>query len=680
MAKFKNGNLILTNIQSVILGGVRVIDHLRNGKFSKLKLDATLPEIDKFSTDGTLIGDSNDTVPTEKAIKTYVDTAIAGSGSNKIWQGDSKVEVVDVGSGHIDFTTDGNKRWEITSAGNIVPTLSDTNNVGSATNRVQNIFIGDTGRVYLGNDQEFEAYHNGASAYLATAVGSMSLEVKNDSGYLQFRTGDATSTKWLIPYWGAFLPGASNTYDIGGSASEIRDIYIGRRALFGINQKMYIMHDDTNGSIHTTSGHLNIGSTHSISSILFQTGNPVTTRWEINAVGYFMPGSGDAYNIGTSIRTVKSIYLSNSLYLGTSQEAFIYHSTGNLFIRNTVGNTYIDHSLDTSELQFRTGASRDTRWHISGADGHFLPGAANTYDIGSTDNEIRNLYIAGSAYFGDNQSLRISDGIDNTASDNIFIAVENDTSDLEFRTGTTPALATKWKIENAGHLIPGGNGLYNIGSSTMTVKTYHANTGKSFAVYDDAGVEELTFGHNGAYGFWSANGAVIIRGKQTGGYIGFGTGDPNSVRWRIKSDGDFTPGADNTYDIGENGRTVGYIYSLGTYNYGMTSGRNMYINSNGRFGYLTSALKYKENIIDIEDTSWIYDLRPVAFNAIGKTEHEVGFIAEEVEQINDDYTFYEEDGEIAGVNYRQINIALLKEVQNHKKEIEQLQEAISNLT
>jgi hypothetical protein len=65
--------------------------------------------INEFSTDTTLAGDSDNAVPTEKAVKTYVDNAVAGLNTNKIWQDDSYVEVTDDGtaSGNIVIVADG---------------------------------------------------------------------------------------------------------------------------------------------------------------------------------------------------------------------------------------------------------------------------------------------------------------------------------------------------------------------------------------------------------------------------------------------------------------------------------------------------------------------------------------------------------------------------------------------
>jgi hypothetical protein len=65
--------------------------------------------INEFSTDTTLAGDSDDAVPTEKAVKTYVDNSVSGLFTNKIWQDDSYVQVTDDGTatGSIEIVSDG---------------------------------------------------------------------------------------------------------------------------------------------------------------------------------------------------------------------------------------------------------------------------------------------------------------------------------------------------------------------------------------------------------------------------------------------------------------------------------------------------------------------------------------------------------------------------------------------
>jgi hypothetical protein len=66
--------------------------------------------INEFSTDGTLAGNSDDAVPTEQAVKTYVDTEIGALSQNRIEQStDSYVQVIDDGtnSGYVEIVCDG---------------------------------------------------------------------------------------------------------------------------------------------------------------------------------------------------------------------------------------------------------------------------------------------------------------------------------------------------------------------------------------------------------------------------------------------------------------------------------------------------------------------------------------------------------------------------------------------
>ncbi|MDD4909316.1 MAG: tail fiber domain-containing protein [Candidatus Omnitrophica bacterium] len=86
---------------------------------STLDVEGTLQlqsgaSISEFSTDGTLADDSDTAVPTEKAVKTYVDTEIGGISQDKITEGDTTVEVVDTEDGYITLTEDNDEKMRIT--------------------------------------------------------------------------------------------------------------------------------------------------------------------------------------------------------------------------------------------------------------------------------------------------------------------------------------------------------------------------------------------------------------------------------------------------------------------------------------------------------------------------------------------------------------------------------------
>ncbi len=113
----------------------------------------------------------------------------------------------------------------------------------------------------------------------------------------------------------------------------------------------------------------------------------------------------------------------------------------------------------------------------------------------------------------------------------------------------------------------------------------------------------------------------------------------------------------------------------------ITPGNPLYVNSDGEIGYQSSSKRYKTNIKDMEDVSWLYDLRPVNFRY--KTDSlnskQYGLIAEEVVQVNPEFVFYK-DNKIEGVLYSNLITPLLKEAQKKNKEIETLKAQIAALS
>ena len=78
------------------------------GKFTTLQLSSGAI-VNEFSIDGTLVGDSDTAVPTEKAVKTYVDAAISTFSTDIIWADNSYVKVVDdaTAAGYVEIVIDG---------------------------------------------------------------------------------------------------------------------------------------------------------------------------------------------------------------------------------------------------------------------------------------------------------------------------------------------------------------------------------------------------------------------------------------------------------------------------------------------------------------------------------------------------------------------------------------------
>jgi hypothetical protein len=143
---------------------------------------------------------------------------------------------------------------------------------------------------------------------------------------------------------------------------------------------------------------------------------------------------------------------------------------------------------------------------------------------------------------------------------------------------------------------------------------------------------------------------------------------------------------DGIINVGQDGNSP--------YNYSVT-GRDLYVDSVGTMGYLSSTRESKANIESLSDISWLYNLSPVSFNYREKDQEtgsytdqiiqeiEYGLIADEVEQVNPNLCFYDADEEgnqtLAGVSYRKLIPVLTKAIQEQQAMIEELKAEVAAL-
>lgn len=100
----------------------------------------------------------------------------------------------------------------------------------------------------------------------------------------------------------------------------------------------------------------------------------------------------------------------------------------------------------------------------------------------------------------------------------------------------------------------------------------------------------------------------------------------------------------------------------------------------------TSAQRYKQNVQTLGSGDLIYQLRPVTFDWITTQKSDIGFIAEEVNEIFPMLTEVNEKGETEGVKYSKLTAILTKALQVHEqclkdqqKEIDELKQEINVL-
>jgi len=138
--------------------------------------------------------------------------------------------------------------------------------------------------------------------------------------------------------------------------------------------------------------------------------------------------------------------------------------------------------------------------------------------------------------------------------------------------------------------------------------------------------------------------------------------------------------ASNQVRLGNSSITT--LYCMGAY-VGTVGGtnRDVFVDNNGKIGYVSSSLRYKENIEDMESIDWLYSLRPVNFTYKTDENHlpQVGLIAEEVEQVKPEFVSYDNEGRPETVSYSALISPLLKAVQEQQEMIKALQEEVKRL-
>ena len=134
-----------------------------------------------------------------------------------------------------------------------------------------------------------------------------------------------------------------------------------------------------------------------------------------------------------------------------------------------------------------------------------------------------------------------------------------------------------------------------------------------------------------------------------------------------------------------------YIQAPDVYNRTTSSGSNVRVNSNGTlYRYSSSSMRYKKDITtklgDELDPERLYDLKIWQYKYreghLDKNDQRygqdiIGFIAEDVKQKYPIAVNYNEDGQIENWNVEMIVPAMLKLIQNQKKEIDELKERLN---
>jgi hypothetical protein len=211
-----------------------------------------------------------------------------------------------------------------------------------------------------------------------------------------------------------------------------------------------------------------------------------------------------------------------------------------------------------------------------------------------------------------------------------------------------------------------GNGNVAIGNSAMSRNT---TSGDNVAV----GLNALFFTTGGSNTAVGSN-ALATNSTGTGNIaLGFFAGQFISSGSNNIDIGNSAPG--NESDTIRIGNTQTAAFLAGVSGVTVSSGVQVYIDSNGQLGTLTSSARFKEDVTDMADASRrLMQLRPVTFRYKapyddGSHRLQYGLIAEEVAKVDPELVQFDAKGQAQTVRYHYVNMMLLNEVQRQEAEL-----------
>jgi hypothetical protein len=268
-------------------------------------------------------------------------------------------------------------------------------------------------------------------------------------------------------------------------------------------------------------------------------------------------------------------------------------------------------------------------------------------------------------------------GSGSTVTDQYGFVAESTLTGATNNYGFLSAIASgtgRWNFYASGTAANYFAGNVGIGTSGTNFRLVVANntTDGVWAFSDSSAKSYLGFGGYAN----SGDGSCRLMYDRAGGFLSFsfGTRDAPSETVRFASSGTVTA-------VGVYNNTVG------------ATNRDVYVDSGGLLGYVSSIRESKTGIESLNDVSWLSSLNPVSYfyrkrdNDGNYTEEldgtkDYGLIAEEVEQIAPELCFYDivdDEPQLRGVTYSKLITPMLKYIQVLQQEVNELKSRLTSL-
>lgn len=312
------------------------------------------------------------------------------------------------------------------------------------------------------------------------------------------------------------IPSADNTHDLGSATDEWRNIYV-----------------DGTAQVDT----LQVDESATITANLTVNGNTVlgdadTDTVTVNAdfASSLIPDADNTYDLGISTNEWRNLYIDGTAQVDTLQVDESATIAANLTV---TGNATITTNLTVNGNTTLGNADTDTVTVTADVASNLIPSADNTYDLGATGSEWKDLYITGTA------------NIDSLVADTAAISA-----------GTATLSAATIITSNGGNLTLQRNDTAITTGETLGAVDFQAPnvSGGGDAILVAASIKAVA---KDTFSSTVNKTSLIFQTAADGDVV---------TRMEITGDGNVLPNTDNAYDLGSSGREWKDLWVTGTAN------------------------------------------------------------------------------------------------------------------
>ena len=532
------------------------------------------------------------------------------------------------------------------------------------------------------------------------------------TGAMTFSVNGTLTTSFPTGYTDAMTLDSSGNLGIGTSspATALQVQRSSANAAFRLSSSGGSGRDWTITS--QTDGHLTVGSDLLSGQLDLYAGNL--------GIGTSSPGAKLDVNGGNANTEVRFNYSDNTpgrtVTLRMASTSNPSYTGAGAYVQAIQGAGVDVYSLAFGTTQSSTSATERMRLDSSGNLGIGTSSPSVKLQVvsasGGTTSRFTNVNTGNFIdFYESNTSTRL--GLIGTT-DGTNWSIHNDKNGyIGFDTNNTERM----RLDSSGNLLVGTTTNYNSAGFAKTVSLYDASsvnisltnaskqyqigiTGTSLGIYDGtASAYRMYLDTSGNLGIGTTSPTyrVDIDSTNAGGNILSGTrGTSQLVAYQgASSSGYFGMQSNNNLIFITNGTTQATLDTSGNltvpamYSTTVTTPRNVFIDSTGKMGGISSTRASKTNIFQLDTASWIYELNPVTFNYRKKdednkfldefeSEQQFGLIAEEVELVKPELCIYTDD-KVSGIHYDRMIAPLIKAIQELKASNDALTARITQL-